>query len=136
MSADLDAVAASLVRHEGFRGSPYKDHLGFPTIGYGAKLPLDRAEGYWLLRHRMESKAAALTREIPWWQDLPTPAANALLEMTYQMGTSGLLRFRNTLAHLKEGRYAEAAIEALDSRWAQQTPERAAEVAAMIRSAE
>lgn len=137
MSAEPDRVAADLVEHEGFRGEAYRDSLGFWTIGYGTRLPLTRAEAYLLLRHRMCEKADELDRAQPWWRDLPTPAANALLNMAYQLGVPGLLGFAKTLALLRDGRYAAAADEALNSKWARHdTPARAAKVAAMIRSAE
>ena len=133
MSAELDAVAAKLVVHEGFRGDPYDDSLGRPTIGFGTLLPLTRDEAYWLLRHRLGEKVAELDQRIPWWRGLPTPVCNAMAGMAYQLGVNGLLGFRKTLALLQAGKYAEAADEAMRSRWATQTASRAKEVTDMIR---
>ena len=49
----LDAAVPAIMAAEGFRGQPYDDTRGNPTIGYGTKLPLTRAEGELLLRHRL-----------------------------------------------------------------------------------
>jgi len=52
--------------------------------------------------------------------------------MGFQLGVRGLLNFRRMWTALEQKDYAMAAEEALDSRWAEQTPNRAAEVAAWI----
>ena len=56
--------------------------------------------------------------------------------MGFQLGIGGLLGFRKMWAALERSDYAQAAEEALDSRWAEQTPNRAQEVAEWIRTAE
>jgi lysozyme len=50
------------------------------------------------------------------------------------MGTEGLLKFVNTLAYVRYGKYEEAAEGMLASKWARQTPERAARMAEQMRS--
>ncbi len=46
--------------------------------------------------------------------------------MVFQLGETGVSKFKNMLKALKEGPdYQTAAIEMLDSRWAKQTPNRA-----------
>ena len=49
----LDAAVPAIKEAEGFRGEPYDDTRGNPTIGYGTKLPLTEAEGELLLRYRL-----------------------------------------------------------------------------------
>jgi lysozyme len=41
------------------------------------------------------------------------------------MGTFGLMKFQKTLQAIKEERYADAAAEMLDSKWADQVGNRA-----------
>ena len=57
----------------------------------------------------------------------------ALIEMCFQLGASRLRRFVRMFGAIKEGDWAEAAREALDSRWADQTPGRAKRIAAVLR---
>lgn len=56
-----------------------------------------------------------------------------MANMAYQLGVSGVLRFRKMLEALRAGDREKAAEEALDSAWATQTPERAQRVARLIR---
>jgi hypothetical protein len=55
-----------------------------------------------------------------------------LINMTYQMGTSGVKKFKHTLEHLRDESFDEAASELLDSKWAGQTPHRASRLAGRI----
>ena len=45
-----------------------------------------------------------------------------------------LSKFVNTLAHIEEGRYDEASVEMLDSRWARQVGDRAKVLSEMMRT--
>ena len=56
--------------------------------------------------------------------------------MAYQMGVTGLSKFKNMLTAVELGDFDEAANQALDSRWARQTPERATRHAEMLRVGE
>jgi len=67
-----------------------------------------------------------------WWQALLESQRRALGNMAFQLGIAGLMKFRKTLRYLQEGNYPAAATEALDSKWAEQTPERATRVAELL----
>ena len=45
--------------------------------------------------------------------------------MAYQMGVNGVMGFRKMLGAIVNGNYRLAAQEGMDSRWANQTPNRA-----------
>jgi len=66
-------------------------------------------------------------------QNLSPQQEEALTEMVYQMGKKGVSGFPNMLDALKSGDYDRASQEALDSLWAQQTPQRAKEVAERLK---
>lgn len=125
--------------HEGFVEHVYKDSLGYDTIGYGflvdkgkgGEIPLPVAE-YWL-NFKVNQIMERLRRELPWFAAAPDHVQRALVNMSYQMGVSGVLKFRNMLAHLEAGQWVEAGDEALDSRWARQTPNRAAKVVQIMK---
>ena len=121
-------------KHEGFRGMPYEDSLGFPTIGYGTKLPLTKEEAELLLKHRLDKKIEELKNYEPFFIDLPQKAQEVIANMSYQMGVGGVMKFKNMWNALKNEDYKKAADEMLDSRWARQTPNRANELAEIMRS--
>ena len=131
---DIMSLIEMIKKHEGFRGMPYNDSLGFPTIGYGTKLPINEEEAELLLKHRLDEKILELSEKEPFYLELPERAQEVIANMAYQMGVGGVLKFKKMWAALKEGDYKKAANEMLDSRWAKQTPNRAKELAEIIRS--
>lgn len=132
-------LEAHLLHEEGYRRSAYQDHLGYWTIGIGRLIDarkdagLTIEEAKYLLANDIAAKRRELDLQLPMWRGLSSTRRMALLSMAFQMGTAGLLGFPSMLAALAARDYEGAAREALDSRWAQQTPERAHRVAAMLR---
>lgn len=131
-------VMGSVRKHEGYRGMPYKDSLGKETIGVGTLLPLNEEEAMLVALCRAHDMAGELSISLNDRADislahLPTPVRNALTGMAFQLGVPRLLGFKRMLAAIREGRWAEAAEEAMDSRWAKQTPVRAKHVAQVLR---
>lgn len=135
-----ELLIADLKRDEGFVEHVYDDTRGFQTIGFGflvdrrknAGIPTEVAE-FWL-RWIVDRQIPALQAALPHWHTHPEPVQRALANMSYQLGLSGLLKFKKTLALIAEHRYIEAAHEALDSEWARQTPGRAKRQSDLIRS--
>lgn len=117
---------------EGERPCAYQDHLGFWTIGVGrlvdSRKPgsgLRPEEISFLLQNDIDDRIDALTRALPWFQDLDDARRGVLLNMAFQLGTDGLLGFKNTLSLVSGRKYLEASQSMLASKWATQTPERA-----------
>jgi len=132
-------VIRQLKSDEGFVPHAYQDHLGYWTLGYGFLIDERRGGGipapvakFWLT-HEVDKIHRGLIGALDFYRTLPQPVQNALVNMAYQLGMSGLLGFRKMLAALEAGDRETAAREALASRWANQTPERAKRVAGMIR---
>jgi lysozyme len=119
----------------------YKDSLGFYTIGIG-RLVDDRKPGAglrpdemaYMLNNDIDDRIEALTRKLPWFQDLDDARRGALLNMSFQLGVDGLLKFKHTLALIRGRQYDEAADAMLESLWAEQTPKRAQRMSDQIRS--
>lgn len=126
----------SLRREEGFRGNPYRCSADRLTVGYGTLLPLTQKEADWLLRERLahtqDRLAEALDAHGIHYMGLPAKIQRALAEMAYQMGVRGVCGFRDMLAAVRVGDWPRAHDEALDSRWARQTPGRAKRMAALL----
>lgn len=134
--------AADLIAEfEGFREKPYHCTEGFPTVGYGKKLgpknaPLDfyslivpePVARFWLA-HDIQQLQPDVSALCP---GIDGVRLAALVSMAYQLGLRGLKNFKKTLAALNAGEWNEASKEALDSRWARQTPYRAEVTAKML----
>lgn len=137
--SDKDLIRADLRADEGFRANAYYDSEGFLTIGIGRLIDprrgrgITESEALYLLDNDIDLVCDQLDARLSWWRKLTQPRRRALINMAFQLGISGLLRFRRMLAALRDGDYETAAAEALDSKWATQTPDRAKRVAALIR---
>jgi len=128
----LQEVVNDIKLDEGFVGTEYKDHLGFPTIGYGTKLPLTEEEAELLLRHRLHKMVKELLRHKPFVEELPLDAKLIILNMAYQLGVPRLLGFRKMWSALESKDFEEAAKEMRDSLWNRQTPNRSNKLASIM----
>lgn len=130
-----------LKAEEGVKPCVYEDHMGWKTIGVG-RLVDDRKPGAglrpdeinYLLNNDIDDRIEALTRALPWFQDLDDARRGTLLGMAFQMGTEGLLKFERTLKLIEERKYDLAAHAMLQSKWAKQTPARAKRMAEQMRT--
>ena len=121
-----------LIRHEGMMLKPYRDSLGILTIGVGRNLDdvgITREEALAMLDHDIELARADLVRVFPWTQDLDPVRLDALTNMCFNMGIGRLRGFARMLLALQEKNWTEAAIQALDSKWAVQVGSRSKELA-------
>ena len=120
---------------EGFRDRVYKDTLGIDTIGYGfaiKDLVLDEDIAEMILRRKLDSLIDRVNKKFKFVKDLPTAGQDVMYEMCYQMGLSGVSKFKKTLLYLENNEFRMASKEMLDSRWARQTPNRAKRLSDII----
>lgn len=133
----MNTIAAALVRkHEGYRQFVYKCSAGKLTIGIGLNIEdegLTEEEAIFLMQRKLIERERAL-KEIKGltFTMLSQYRQAALLDMAYQLGVTGLLRFANMWSALAAGQFKKAAAEALDSLWAKQTPSRAKRIAYIL----
>ena len=141
---DMVRLMKSVKQHEGFRNSVYRDTLGKRTVGYGHLCVEDHWEdnrAYTVpeLERVLEADlnnavqgAESLLKDCPVLDDL---AKELIVEMIFQLGKSGVSKFRNMWKALKHDppNYEQASIEMLDSRWAHQTPGRAKAMSEQMR---
>ena len=123
--------------HEGFREKVYKCTEGFDTIGYGfavKDLILDKDIAEEILLRKVESLISRVRKKFNWLDTVPPAVQGVLVEMSYQMGVSGVSKFKKALHAMQMFQWNVAADELLDSRWAKQTPNRAKELSDIIRS--
>jgi lysozyme len=132
MTSDLlEAVKLS----EGFRDKVYKCTEGFDTIGYGfaiKDLIMDEDIAEMILRRKLDKLIDRVNRRFEWLSELPLQAQDVIYEMCYQLGVSGVSKFKKTLLYLENKEYRMASKEMLDSKWARQTPNRAKRLSDII----
>ncbi len=135
-----DELIAQLRRDEGCVLHAYKDHLGFLTIGIGRLIDpkkgggITMEEAAYLLRNDVERFDRQLQTQLPWIVTLSPARRGVLQNMAFQMGVSGLMKFKNTLVMIEQREYAKAAEAMLESAWAKQTPERAKRLSEHMRT--
>ena len=113
----------------------YKCTEGYDTIGYGfaiKDLVMDEDIAEMILRRKLDSLIDRANKRFSFLKDLPVVAQDVIYEMCYQMGISGVSKFRKTLAYLENQEFRMASKEMLDSRWARQTPNRAKKLSDII----
>ena len=123
-------------RHEGLRLKVYRCPAGKLTIGYGRNLEdngISEEEAEYLLINDLRFVEDSLARRLAFWDNMPKGVQQVLINMGFQLGINGLTAFRRTLALLDAANYKAAAEEMLNSRWARQTPNRARELAQIVR---
>lgn len=133
---NLDVMRAELMRDEGVRLKPYKDMVGKLTIGVGRNLDdvgITQVEAAHMLDGDIQRAASELDTQMRWWRNLDETRQRVLLNMAFNLGVSGLLKFKNTLAAVQAGKYADAAEGMLKSKWAEQVGQRAVRLANMMR---
>lgn len=133
-------IIRSLRGEEGEVLHEYKDHLGYSTIGIGRLIDkrkgggITKDEAAYLLGNDVDKVVDQLNKRIPWWTQLDDSRKGVLVNMAFQMGTDGLLGFKNTLAMIQRGDYNNAANGMMNSLWARQTPARAKRMAEQMRT--
>ena len=124
-------------KNEGFSSAPYKDQLGFLTIGYGHLILSNE-------KYLTETKPLKDKLEKIFIQDfkntikdyekyLKKKTSNKkeeelLIEMVFQMGVKRVLKFRNLLRNIRKKNKHLVCFEMMNSLWYKQTPKRVKEL--------
>lgn len=135
---------------EGFRKNVYKCTAGKQTIGYGYNLEANpqkltashieelKVKGIseefaaQLLLAEVKDIENVLHHKLIFWSKLSPTRKDVLVNMGYNLGIEGLLKFQNTLKLIAHEKYAEASKEMLNSTWAKQVPNRASRLATQM----
>lgn len=139
-----DPLERMLVGHEDAQPWTYGDSKGIETIGIGRNVDYARGgpglspgEMLFLLRNDVVRVKQELTGRFEWYLSLGEARRRVLEGMNFQLGLTKLLKFKKMLAALAQKNFEAAADEMLDSKWARKdSPERAAKMAAVMRSGE
>ena len=142
-----------LVLHEGCVLMPYKCPAGYLTIGVGRNLEtnpftseelkvvgndwrhgITKNAAFYLLKNDIAKVEIECMKQIPFWFRLSSERQYALLDMAFNLGINGLLKFKRMLGSMGVGNFEQAADQCLESKYAQQTGKRAKRIANTIRT--
>ena len=142
---DMDRLLASVKKHEGYRNKVYLDTLGKRTVGVGHLC----VEDFWeddkeyeesFLMEILEKDLSGAIKGANdllaenGCMDMNEKAHEIIIEMVFQLGKTGVSKFRKMWDALSEKNYIGASFEMLDSRWAKQTPNRAKDMAQIMKA--
>ena len=142
---NMDRLLASVKKHEGYRNKVYLDTLGKRTVGVGHLC----VEDFWeddkeyeekflmtILEHDLQTaiKGAKELMAEHGCMDMDEVAEEIIIEMIFQLGKTGVSKFKNMWKALAELNYVGASYEMLDSKWAKQTTNRANGMADTMKS--
>lgn len=140
-----DLASRQLKNDEGIKLEAYEDPLnpktGPTTIGYGHTDP-DVKKGMKITQQQadelhnkdLDTAEKAARTVVPNYDQLSPERQAAFINMAYQMGAKGLADFKNTIAAAQKGDWNAVANSIIASKYAQQTPGRAARVAEQLRT--
>ena len=142
---NLKRLMESVKKHEGYRNKVYLDTLGKRTVGVGHLC----VEDFWeddkeyeesflmeILEKDLQEaiRGAKELMDEHGCADIDERAEEILIEMVFQLGRTGVSKFKNMWKALSEHNYVGASFEMLDSRWAKQTPNRAKNMADQMKA--
>lgn len=145
---NIERLMKQLELDEGKRLRVYLDHLGNPTVGIGHLIQESSPE--YLKSAKVGDKIteeqckelfiADLANAIQdaiiifgeKWDSFPVEAQEVFVNMAFNLGRSGLMKFKKTIFYAYNHDWENVAKEMMDSRWAKQVPNRAAKLKAKI----
>jgi len=137
-----DKTKLSVQEHEGYRLEPYRCTEGFLSGGWGHKIltgeevPTTK-EGWEEIFNKDFDNAWSQMEQLCDTHNLPEneEMMSILCEMIFQLGFTGVSKFKMMIKALQEGNMEEASNQMKDSRWYVQTPNRCVALAERMRYA-
>ena len=129
----FNSLKKRIQKNEGYSKIPYKDQLGYYTIGYGHLIK--KKENFFfknkynkIFFHNLFeidfNKAKNDYYKHLYKKNHKKPEKELLIEMVFQIGIFGVLKFKKMLYFLNKKEKYMASLEMLDSLWYKQTPKR------------
>ena len=135
---NVDKLREQLKIDEGVKYEVYKAPLGFPTFGIGHLVvegddeqgaevgtPVSEERVNSVFESDVETYISESKKVFPDLDDLPEEAQQVIVNMCFNMGAPRLSKFKKFIAGINAGDWDTAAVEMMDSRWANQVGVRA-----------
>jgi lysozyme len=127
----VENVKQQLIRYEGLKLEVYKCPAGYQTIGVGRNLEskgISEKEAMVLLDNDIAEFTFALEETYDWFEGLGENRQAVIINMAFNLGMSGLGKFKNMISAIENSDWEEAASQMMDSKWATQVGRRAEEL--------
>ncbi len=146
---NLDTMKAELMRDEGYRSRAYQCTAGKWTIGYGhlleGRVSASELEHYRKIGITLGQAEEWLDKDLqqaiydaqsffPKLFELSEARQRVLVNMAFNLGLGGLMKFKQFRAMLEAKDYSRAAAAMVDSRWYWQVKGRAERLVEMMRN--
>ena len=148
MKYNMTELLDQLVLHEGLELLPYKDSLGIDTIGIGRNLEhrglseeelvhigkdisdicewgITKEQAYYLAENDIKIVEEEVCKAHPCVVELDEIRQRVIIDMAFNIGVPRLNKFVKMWKAIDEQDFAEAKVQMLDSRWANQVGNRA-----------
>ena len=135
---NINQLREQLKIDEGVKYEVYDDHLGYKTFGIGHLVTANDGEygaaiGYPVSEERVnavfdkdvETYITESKTVFPNLDELHEEAQQVIVNMCFNMGAPRLSNFKKFVAAVNDGNWSTAAVEMMDSRWANQVGVRA-----------
>lgn len=129
----FNSLKLRIKKNEGYSRTPYRDQLGFYTIGYGHliknnenfyfKTKYNKSYFDELFNQDFEHALKDYKKNI-YKKKHTKKDQDLLIEMTFQLGCEGVLKFKKMLYHINKKEKNMACFEMMKSLWYKQTPKR------------
>lgn len=119
---------------QSLNGQPWTDGYGNASADIGPDSIVTQPEAASFVYQRIGSIAVHLGEALPWFTSIDDGRADVLINMAYELGVSGLLAFKQTLAYIAASEFDLAGQEMLNSTWATQVPDRAHRLALQMQT--
>lgn len=132
-----EEIKEQIKLEEGYRKFPYLDTVGKSTVGYGRNLSdvgINEEEASVLLDNDVSRVIIGLQDKLSYFDSLDSVRQDVLIDMAFNMGISGLLKFHQTLLLISIHDFDGASVEMLKSIWAEQVKGRAKRLSEMMRT--
>jgi lysozyme len=133
----MSKLMEQIKRHEGLRLKPYRCTANKLTIGYGRNIDdvgISEAEAEVLLSNDLARCANEVAKHVESFGKLNEARQSVLVNMCFNLGIAGLLKFNKFIAAVNDGLFELASKEMLDSQWAKQVGNRAIELSEQMKT--
>ena len=120
-------------KNEGYSNKPYKDQLGFYTIGYGHLIKPNEEKYFYNKYKKNHFETLFITdfeksnneyKKLFNKKKYNSKEKDLLIEMLFQLGPKGVMGFKKMLFYLDKKQKYMTCLEMMNSLWYKQTPKR------------
>ena len=129
----FSSLKLRIKKNEGYSNKPYRDQLGFFTIGYGHLIKSNKSKylkNFYSKKYfdnlfdKDFNKALIQYKKSFFKKNHGQKEKELLIEMLFQLGDKGVSKFVKMLSHIEKKQKFMTCLEMLNSLWYKQTPKR------------